>query len=178
MPFGINLRASEAATPYWDLVDRVSAFETTPTVRALGYPPHITLAKYDDAPPGQLEQVVTALSGASPITLTFDRLRSFDQGYMIIWASPQPHQGMRDLHFRIHDAIDPSMCKPAYRPSDWTPHCSVALRIAEDQREAARQLLTDDFDPFALTFDVLDCVSSPPITILAERPLQAHRNGS
>lgn len=167
MPFGINLRASGSATPYWDLVDRVSALETTSSVRTLGYPPHITLAKYDVAAPRQLEEVVATLSGISPITLSFDRLRSFDPSHTILWASPKPNEGMRELHSRIHDAIDPITCKPAYRPGKWTPHCTVALRIAEDKRDAAKRLLTADFEPFTLTFDVLDCVSSPPIKILA-----------
>lgn len=175
MPFGINLRVSGDAAPYWELVDRASALEVEPTVRELSYSPHITLAKYDDALAGELETVVDSLSDVSALTLTFDRLGSFDPGFLILWAAPRPQQMLLDMHARLHSIIDPVRCRPPYRPATWTPHCSIALRVADEHRDAARRLLADDFVPFTLTFDMVDAVASPPIAIIAERALNDQR---
>lgn len=102
MPFGINIRASGGAAPYWTLVDRVAALEAEPTVRALAYPPHITLAKYDDADAREIGAVVDALAETPSLTLTFYRLGSFDPGFLILWAAPKPEQALLDLHARAH----------------------------------------------------------------------------
>jgi len=67
MPFGINLRVSGDAAAYWELVGRASALEAEPTIQVLRSPPHITLAKYDDALPGELEAIVDALADVSAV---------------------------------------------------------------------------------------------------------------
>jgi len=175
MPFGINLRVSGDSASYWELVDRASALEAEPTIRALRYPPHITLAKYDDALAGELEAIVDALADVPAMTLDFERLGSFDPGFLILWAAPKPQQILLNVHARIHSIIDPARCKPPYRPASWTPHCSIALRVADQHRDAAKRLLADDFSPFTLTFDVVDAVASPPIAIIAERALNNQR---
>ncbi|WP_082699826.1 2'-5' RNA ligase family protein [Novosphingobium barchaimii] len=171
MPFGINIRASGDATPYWELVERASALEIEPSIRALGYPPHITLAKYDDADVEELEAAVAELGDVPALTISFDRLGAFDPGFLILWASPKPHEALLGLHNRLHTIIDPVRCKPPYRPGSWTPHCSIALRVADSHRDAAHQMLAADFTPFTMAFDVLDSVSSPPIAIITERAL-------
>lgn len=171
MPFGINIRASGDASPYWELVDRVATLEAEPTIRALAYPPHITLAKYDDAGADEIEAAVDALADTPSLILTFDRLGSFDPGFLILWAAPKPQQALLDLHARAHGILDPARCKLPYRPGRWTPHCSIALRVADHHRDAANRLLAADFVPFTLVFDVVDGVASPPITIMTERAL-------
>lgn len=171
MPFGINLRTSGDTAPYWELVERASALEIEPTIRALGYPPHITLAKYDDADVEELQAVVADQANVPGLTISFDRIGVFDPGFLILWASPKPHEALMDLHNRVHAIIDPVRCKPPYRPGSWTPHCSIALRVADSHRDAAHQLLATDFTPFVLKFDVVDCVSSPPIEVITERVL-------
>ncbi|MBT0669258.1 2'-5' RNA ligase family protein [Novosphingobium profundi] len=142
-------------------------------MRALGYPPHITLAKYDAIDSDLLARTVAELAGIPRLRMTFDRLASFDAGSLILWASPAPHPGLAELHARLHAQIDPLACRPAYRPGRWTPHCTLALRIAPRHREEAARLLASEFAAFALDFDILDCVTSPPIAVLAEHALAA-----
>ena len=56
---------------------------------ALNYPPHITLAVYDDIHPDQLEAALTAsFAGVSALRLTFTRLRFFDDAPLVLWADP------------------------------------------------------------------------------------------
>jgi 2'-5' RNA ligase len=172
MPFRINLRVSGDAASYWELVDRASGLEAKPSIRSLCYPPHITLAKYDESLPGELEAVINALADAPALTLTFERLGSFDPGFLILWVAPKPQAALLDLHARVHSMIDAQRCRLPYRPANWTPHCSIALRIAEEHRGTAARLLATSLVPFKLTFDVVDAVSPPPIAIIAERTLQ------
>ena len=176
MPFAINLRASGDAASYWELVDQVASLEAQPSIKLLGYPPHITLAKYDDADVAEMASVVDALATVAPLTLTFNKLGSFDPGILILWAAPTPEQTLLDLHALVHTIIDPSRCKQPYRPEHWTPHCSIALRIAEDRRANAARFLVADRNPFTLTFDIVDAVASPPIVILKERQLCKRRS--
>jgi 2'-5' RNA ligase len=171
MGFGLNLRAGGEALPYWELVDRVAAWEAVPSIRSLGYPPHITLAKYVDVDAEQLRGAVSGIVEFLPLTLTFDRIGSFDPGFLILWAAPQPHPMLHELHARVHAAIDPERCDPYYRPGLWMPHCSIALHIAEEHRDAANQLIAAGITPFSLTFDVVDCLSAPPVAIIAEHRL-------
>jgi 2'-5' RNA ligase len=178
MPFGINIRASGDAASFWALVDQAASLEAQPTVRALAYPPHITLAKYDDVDAGEIATVVDALAGAASLSLTFDKLGSFDPGFLILWAAPRPEQALLDLHARVHALIDPFRCKLPYRLGHWTPHCSIALRVADDRRQDAHRLLAADFKPFTLTFDVVDGVASPPLTIMTERALSERQQSN
>jgi 2'-5' RNA ligase len=171
MPFGINIRADGDAKPYWDLVDRVAALEPEPTIRALNYPPHITLAKYDRVGEDQLKHGLAALASCSKATLTFDRIGAFDRGFLVLWVAPRPERVLDELHARVHGAIDPALSKPAYRPGAWVAHCSIALRVAASHRAEAHRLVAAPIPPFALTFDTADCVSSPPIEILGQLPL-------
>lgn len=171
MPFGINIRASGDAASFWALVDQAACLEAKPTVRALAYPPHITLAKYEDVDASEIATVVDALAEYTSLSLTFDKLGSFDPGFLILWAAPRPDQALLDMHARAHAFIDPSRCKLPYRPGNWTPHCSIALRVADDRRRDAHCLLAANFKPFTLTFNVVDGVVSPPITIIAEQAL-------
>lgn len=173
MPFGINIRVDHGdVAAYWELVERVSALEEKPSIRSLGYPPHITLGKYDEVNRSEIESVVDALSILPALTLEFSSIGSFDLGVLILWARPTPVGALHDLHHIVHSMIDPMKCNPAYRPGAWTPHCSVALKIDDEKRGMAHLLLKEPVVPFTLTFDTVDCVASPPIAVIAERSLR------
>jgi hypothetical protein len=49
MAYAINIRSDNAtAAPLKSLWAEVSAFEESSSMQALGYPPHVTLAAFDD----------------------------------------------------------------------------------------------------------------------------------
>jgi hypothetical protein len=58
MGFSLNLKIAGASAPaVTALWDSVSAFEDKPSMRELGYPPHLTFAIYDtDDVSGELRQ--------------------------------------------------------------------------------------------------------------------------
>jgi 2'-5' RNA ligase len=172
MPFGINICVRGGDTsPYWDIVDRVSPLEAQPTMRALGYPPHITLGKYDEIEQCELEAAVDALAGFPSLDIQFTSLGSFDTSPIVLWLAPTPTSALNELHASVHELIDPAKCWQSYRPGIWSPHCTVALRIAEVERDAAFLLLRGGIQPFTLRFDMVESVASPALCVIADRPL-------
>ena len=41
------------------------------------------------------------------------------------------------MHQAIHAVIDPSLCRPYYRPGAWVPHCTLGMAIPPERRAAA-----------------------------------------
>lgn len=132
----------------------------------LGYPPHVTLAIYDDEAVREAE-VRNALDRASKnlraVTLTFDGIYSFDGTPMVLWASPRPSAVLRNIHEAIHAAINPISCRAHYRPGAWTPHCTLGTQVMDDRREAALAFAREADSLFDVVFDALDCIYFPPI---------------
>lgn len=169
--FGITLRAAGEATPFWELVDRASALEQASSIRALGYPPHITLTRYPEIDPEPFLSSVEAFEGSRTISLTFDRIGVFDADPLVLWLAPRRHLHLIDLHSKVHGIIDPAMCDPYYRPLQWIPHLTIAMSISIEHRSRALEFAARPIEPFSLTFDALEWVSWPPLRILRSAPL-------
>jgi 2'-5' RNA ligase len=176
--FGLSLSSSNAsAAAITALWDQASAFEDQPSMRALDYPPHITFAVYDAA--DVTEELATAVvhrvaEGRTAIEIGFDRVRHFPGSPMVLWADPDHKQTLFEMHRRIHACIDPVLCRPHYRPGNWTPHCTLATRTVPE-RNAEALVFADGFrGGVRVIFDRVDCVQYPPVTIVAEVALPLH----
>lgn len=164
--FGIALRASSDADPFWKLVDRAAAFERSSSIRVLGYPPHITLTRYSEIATDLLLEAARACEGEKALPLTFDRVSIFDADPLVLWLSPRRDQRLPGLHSKVHNIIDPALCDPHYRPQQWTPHLTIAMSIPVESRARALELAAQPIEPFSLTFDAVECVSWPPVRVL------------
>jgi 2'-5' RNA ligase len=175
MGFAISLRSDHpSAHVIRDLWRDVEQFEAHPSMAPLGYPPHITLAIYDGNVVREadvLEALDQAGQNLRALTLTFDAIRTFEGSPMVLWASPRPSTSLQSLHDTVHGVIDPSHCRPHYRPGAWRPHCTLGMEVRDDQREAALAFSTIAREAFAVTFDGLDCIRFPPIEPLELRKL-------
>lgn len=169
---GITLCTTSEARPFWQWVDRASAWEMVPSIRALGYPPHLTLARYPDLPADILREALARCVHEKPVPLTFDRIGLFDVDPLVLWLSPRNDQRLIGLHARIHESIDPALCDPHYRPGQWTPHLTIAMAIPANRREQALALAAERFEPFSLAFDVIESVSWPPVRVLETAQLR------
>lgn len=165
---GIALCASSAAKPFWERVDQASALEDEPSIRALGYRPHLTLTRYSTIDPSMLRQGMEVFYGQAVISLCFDRVDFFDTEPFVLWLAPRRDQRLLNLHRRLHAALEPNAppCDPHYAPEEWTPHLTVAMAIPTSKRVDALKLVSRSFDAFELAFDSVDCVSWPPIQVL------------
>ena len=167
--FGITISTSSNAAPYWELVERASAFEASPSIRTLGYPPHITFSRYLKIETSVLVNSASALDGETAFSLTFDKIAAFATDPLVLWLSPQPDQRLIDAHSRLHKLVDSDLCDPNYLPGSWRPHLTLATAIDARYRNVALEFAKLPIEPFTLTFDVTDCVSWPPVAILQTR---------
>jgi hypothetical protein len=174
MAAAICLKAVNAsAGPVRALWDEVARFESRPSMTGLGYPPHLTLAIYDHLPADQLKSVLReAFAGFPALRLTFTRLRVFEEP-LVLWADPALSPDLAAAHRRVHARLDPLLCRPHYRPGAWVPHCTLGTQISTAGREDAIAFAARPIRPFEVVFDVADCVSFPPVSILGEQALAA-----
>jgi len=170
MAYAISIKVTgSTAEPILALWDEVSNFESSPSMAPLNYPPHITLAVYDDIDPDRLTSVVADGFGQQQaFHLRFTHLCYFDARPLVLWAAPLVSPALAAIHSRVHLAIDPDLCRPHYRPGAWIPHCTIATQIADDHRTDAIAFTAKPFNAFNAVFDIVDCVSFPPVTVLRE----------
>jgi 2'-5' RNA ligase len=175
MGYSLNLRVSSASAPVITaLWDTVSAFEDAPSMRALDYPPHVTLAIYDDDAVSEqraCDAIKRAARGQPEFAVAFNRIRFFAGPPLVLWAAPEPEAALRRVHAAIHAAIDPGRCRSHYRPAFWTPHCTLGTRIRDDRRPNAMAFAEGFRGGLVVTFDVIDCMAFPPLRAIAEQRL-------
>lgn len=171
MPYAINIacRNADAETVH-RLWEQAAAFEAAPSMAALDYAPHITLAIYEDFEPVRLRDVAARLfEGRAAVTLSFAAIRAFPGP--ILYAAPLPATPLRALHDAVHAAIDPALCHEHYRPGAWVPHCTLAMHVRPEKADAALAWTRRRLPPFRVTFDVGDCARFYPVEILGETRL-------
>jgi 2'-5' RNA ligase len=177
--FAVSLSSSHAsAAAITALWDQASAFEETPSMRALNYPPHISFAVYDS--PEVTEAIAVAAmqrlaEGRTPIELRFDRIRSFAGSPLVLWADPEPKDALLKMHRQVHAAIDPALCRPHYRPENWVPHCTLAMNTLPGRNNEALAFAESFAGGIRVIFDKIDCVTYPPVSIVAETRLPAQK---
>ena len=168
MPVAITVKAvNETARPILSLWEQIGRFESRPSMRSLGYPPHITLAVYDDVARDVLGSVVEAVFAGTPaLRVTFDGVRHFDGAPLVLWASPTPCAGLAQAHAAIHGRVDPSRCRAHYRPGAWVPHCTLGTEVLEARRQDALDFARRAVVSFDVVFDVADGVAFPPVEVI------------
>ncbi|SCW53990.1 2'-5' RNA ligase superfamily protein [Rhizobium mongolense subsp. loessense] len=167
MPHAISLKClNETALPIVELWQEASAFEPAPSMKALDYPAHVTLAVYEDFAP---TDVLTRILGTqSAIPVTFSGIRYFQNEFLVLWARPVSNGRLLQLHAAVHSEIDPALCREHYRPDFWVPHCTIAMKIPGAMFEPAIKWASEKQAEFSVTFDALDIVRFAPVEILSE----------
>lgn len=173
MPFAISLKSVNAtAEPLRALWRDAGRLEDEPSMEALDYPPHMTLAIYDEVEPERLGDIVRRLSaGRAPLRIAFERLRHFEGAPLVLWAAPRPSAELAALHAAVHGEIPPERCRPHYRPDQWVPHCTLAMRVPETRRAETLAWLRQPRTAFTVLFDRIDCVTFYPVNVIEDRPL-------
>ncbi|WP_178125488.1 2'-5' RNA ligase family protein [Rhizobium rhizogenes] len=168
--YAISLKCTnDTATPVLDLWREASRFETAPSMQALNYPPHLTLAIYGDIAPEQPLEVVRKVFRDTPsISVEFSGIHHFPNETVVLWARPVDDSVLRRMHQAIHREIDPMLCHEHYRPSHWRSHCTIAMNIPKEAAAAALRWAAETPARFAVTFDIADYIGFPPVEILEE----------
>ena len=175
MAIAINIRADDSsASEVERLWDQVAEFEDVPSMRALGYRPHLTFAIYDSSEIDETtawEAMLRAVNDEAQLRIEFRRIRWFAGPPLVLWAEPTTDQVLARWHASISTIIDPAHCRPHYRPGAWTPHCTLGTRIADAKSDAAMAFARSFDRSITVLFDVVDCVAFPPVRVIAERRL-------
>ena len=158
-----------------DLWQRVGAFETAPSMAALGYPPHISFLVFDDADPAEVAAVALPILRQMPrLTVKFSRLDWFREPHRVLWAAPDETAvaALRAAHEALHVALPHLRCQPHYAAGNWIPHCTLGLAFREDNLQAAEQSANQPMPPTDVVFDTADVITFPPIKVFAEVALR------
>jgi 2'-5' RNA ligase len=171
MPFAINFRSNnESSDNIRRLWAQCATLEESPSMEAMQYPPHLTLAIYDEVERDNLFAGLAAVVDClNCLTIRFESLGYFRAPYgIVLWALPVLPQAVLDAHAKIHSTINPDLCRFNYRPGNWVPHCSLATAISNEREDDAIAIAESPIDPFEVTFDAVDCASFMPVEVLRE----------
>ncbi|KAA1178299.1 2'-5' RNA ligase family protein [Rhizobium tropici] len=170
MPHAIVLKCTDdSASPVLNLWREASRFESSPSMQALDYPPHLTFAVYEDIALSSLVAAAQkAFANLPPLSVEFSGIGHFPNEMLVLWARPADDRILRRIHRAIHDEIDPALCHEHSRPDRWQPHCTIAMKISASAAEQALTWAAAKEARFTLSFDAVDCLSFPPIEILGE----------
>lgn len=170
MAFAITLKASaDTRKPLEALWATFAKFETEPSMASLGYPPHLTLAIYDDAPGVSLRTTLrTVFSDISAIRVTFSAVSFFEEPQLVFWAASDPSSLLSEVHQAIHRLVDPRLSHPHYRPDRWVPHVTVAMNVSAENKHAAIARASQPIEPFEILFDTADFLKFLPVRIIEE----------
>lgn len=170
MPFALSMKATgPTAARIRDLWTTFGRFEAEPSMQALNYPPHVTLAIYDRIDEPLLRTALRSVFDDCPaFELKFEKVSCFEDPAFVVWAAPAHSDLLQRAFAAVHEVIDPSICREHYRPHVWVPHCSLATDVTENNRAAAKSLALQPIEPFEVMFDRADCVEFPPVRIIEE----------
>ena len=176
MAYALNIRSdNNSSDPIRLLWEECGSLEEQPSMEALSYPPHITLAIYDDVRLTDLfEAFDSAFATLSKVKIRFDAIGYFEAPHaFILWANPNLPSSITSIHEHIHKHIDVKLCRPVYRPESWVPHCSLATSIDPSRKEEAMAIVHRSIEPIEVEFDVADCASFIPVEVLREKVLSS-----
>jgi 2'-5' RNA ligase len=171
MPCAINIRSdNESANQIRELWRDASKLEQEPSMESLNYPPHLTLAIYNEIDSSLVIEAVTEVfARLESCSVRFEQLGMFETPHsLVLWAAPTIPPEIKLAHEKIHRIIDPLLCRPNYRPGVWVPHCSLATSIALERKPEALEFTNQSIEPIEVVFDVSDCASFLPVEVLHE----------
>lgn len=171
MAHAICLKANNpSCEPIRALWAEFGRFEPVPSMAALNYPPHLTLAIYDSIGEHLLHAAARSVSAIQqqPIQLRFNRVAFFEHPRLVFWAAPDRSEPLYRAHQEVHRHIKPSLCRDHYQPGTWVPHCTLATEVRDADRQNTIAFSRAPFEPFEVIFDTIDCVEFPPVRVTEE----------
>ena len=157
-----------------DETDRIAALQRRLAERGisdyaawLAYPPHLTLARVDDADPKSLISAAGHLLRQLTRTkIGLGGLSMFGGNEPVVWLAPVPSPTLLDAHRQLCAGLEPLYVHEHYRPANWMPHVTLAAGLDRHKAAAAIAALLPEFRPMAVTLSRVEVVSFPPAQVL------------
>lgn len=164
MAFGVSLLFnSEIADEIGDHWIRLDKAGIASSMLDLIYPPHVTLAVYDElhvnAAIASLDRI---FGNIEQMSATLTGLSTFGPGSGVCYAALAPSPDLMRLHASVVGAIGET-CRLHYRPGRWTPHCTLATGMTDDNTIRARELLDGDWQSLTGVFRAASLVEFVPV---------------
>jgi len=158
----LSAELTDAVSGHWH---RLADVGLSRSMLELGYPPHVTLAVYDDL---DAKVAAAALDGVfrrvNRFEVTLTGIATFGPGSGVCYAALAPSPVLHRLHETVLAATG-GACRPHYQSGHWTPHCTLATGLTDDQMVGAQDLLAQNW-PIAGVFEAADLVEFAPIVAI------------
>ncbi len=145
-------------------------WEDNPSMCALGYIPHLTLAVCPDLNASQLWNCADGVR-TEAVEIKFERLSYFESDPLVVWAAPSDPSAITSICRQLQANLPLEACAEHYRPETWTPHCTLGTEVTKEARNEAIDYCNSWNKPFSVRFDRYDCVTFPPVEVRYSRPL-------
>ena len=137
----------------------------------LGYPPHITLVRCDNADPSMITESADDLARSfrkRPIPLV--SLSLFTGANPVLWLGPLVTSEFLADHRRLCERL-PWPNHDHYQPDHWFPHVTVAAGMEIAAANAAISRLLPIYEPIVAMTDAVELVSFPPAKVVWRKAL-------
>lgn len=133
-----------------NMIERTTALSGNRYMLDINIPPHVTLGCFfSDEQSDLLEKVGAFAKNITPFEVTFDAIGSFEP--YVLFASPVKDECLTQLNASLNESLSNDY-EPAenanYLPDRWMPHCSLAVRLNEEQFSKAKAIENETVFPF------------------------------
>ena len=142
----------------------------------LGYPPHVSLAVYDELDVGTaLASLDRAFGRVAQIPVTLTGFSTFGAGSGVCYAALQTSPELDALHESTIEVTGGS-CRLHYQRGHWTPHCTLAVGLTDAEMDRARHVLESDWQFLEGVFEAAELVEFVPVVSLRRWTLSVPRS--
>lgn len=170
MPFAAALLVSQPQQAVFNDVFRIANTDQF----ALGLPPHMSFAVFDEVDIVQLDRAMERFADSTqPLELCISSIAMFPVEQPVVYALPTVTSALLDAQRRFHSELGglAERCWDYYKPNLWSPHLALG---GADSLESALRIISVAYDAKLrgnYLFDQMVLIESPPVKIISVHKL-------
>ena len=137
MPFVVELyfdpSTETSIREAWEAIDEVGISDSMPKG---GYRPHVSLGVCDHLETDSLAQELTTFAASiTPFQLSFPNIGIFSTSEGVVFLGVTVTEQLLNIHTRFHQIFKKyaQEQREYYAVGRWTPHCTLAFGLSEEQ---------------------------------------------
>jgi len=152
-----------------NMIERTAALSGNSYMLDINIPPHVTLGCFFCGEQSDLlEKIESFAKNVTPFEVTFNSIGAFEP--YVLFVSPVKDEYLTQLNSLLHELLLNSY-EPAenanYLPDRWMPHCSLAVRLNEEQFSKAKAIENETIFPFTTQVTKITLVKCNPYNEVA-----------
>jgi 2'-5' RNA ligase len=172
MPFAITLLLDAAATTsvedIWQTLAR--EIDEDSSIR-LGYPPHITIAAFEDAVSDEEFRAAISIENLASFPVQLYGLGAFPGQPFVFWAAPIVTQELLSLHATVLAAFAHLPVHHHYGTEAWVPHVTLTQSTKNRPARIFETVVSAWKGPIQGHATKLELVEFPPARMLSSHTL-------